>query len=276
VHLLDVTLQESLEPAWDRATATLAPSRDSDAPLLAAATIAIDTDRGRRWVRRLVRAADRGRARDSSVAGAAARLDPLAFLRASLDHDLDRLHGVATDAGADPTALGALTGLAATPLLLALGSRLAGSVPADWAHGYCPLCGAWPVAAELRGLERQRRLRCGRCGHDWRVDWQRCPFCGESRHTRLGALVSETRSDGRRAETCESCRGYIKAVSTIRPWPAAEVALEDLATVDLDAAALERGYTRPDRPGYVLRARLDASPVRDRPGGRPRLLPWRR
>jgi len=39
------------------------------------------------------------------------------------------------------------------------------------------------------------------------------------------------------------------------------VALEDLATVDLDLAALDRGYARPDRPPVTLSTRLVAAPV---------------
>jgi hypothetical protein len=34
------------------------------------------------------------------------------------------------------------------------------------------------------------------------------------------------------------------------------VLLDDLTTVHLDVVALERGYQRPERPGYALEARL--------------------
>ena len=37
----------------------------------------------------------------------------------------------------------------------------------NWSEGYCPLCGAWPALAEVRGIERSRYLRCGRCGAEW-------------------------------------------------------------------------------------------------------------
>jgi len=37
-----------------------------------------------------------------------------------------------------------------------------------------------------------------------------------------------------------------------------------LPTIVLDVAALDRGYTRPERPGYVLACRLVASTPRRR------------
>ena len=52
------------------------------------------------------------------------------------------------------------------------------------------------------------------------------------------------------------CRGYLKALSTPRAGPAAEVIVDDLVSVDLDVAALGRGYTRPPGPGYLLGLRL--------------------
>ena len=42
--------------------------------------------------------------------------------------------------------------------------------------------------------------------------------------------------------------------STLRAWPGAEVCLADLATIDLDLAALERDYERPEpRSGLDVR-----------------------
>jgi hypothetical protein len=47
--------------------------------------------------------------------------------------------------------------------------------------------------------------------------------------------------------------------------------LDDLASVDLDVAALERGYRRPQGPGYAL----DVTLV-DKAGASDRLFSWRR
>jgi FdhE protein len=57
-------------------------------------------------------------------------------------------------------------------------------------------------------------------------------------------------------EICRTCNGYLKALTTMRslaPWA---VLLDDVTTVHLDVVALERGYRRPERPGYALQARL--------------------
>ena len=62
----------------------------------------------------------------------------------------------------------------------------------------------------------------------------------------------------RRVEVCDTCRGYLKGVTTVRPLVARAILLDDLMTVHLDVAALERGYKRPERPGYALEARLRA------------------
>jgi FdhE protein len=157
---------------------------------------------------------------------------------------------------ADPDALAAVAQLGAGPLLQACRRRLAAAVLADWDEGCCPVCGAWPALAESRGLERARRLRCARCGADWGVVALRCPYCRNGDHQQLGSLVSETQGEGRKVDTCDRCRGYVKSVATLRPWAADEVALADLATVDLDLAALDHDFARPDAPAVALDLRL--------------------
>jgi FdhE protein len=102
------------------------------------------------------------------------------------------------------------------------------------------------LLAEQRGLDRARRLRCGRCGGDWAQPGIRCPYCGVIGHQARAALVSEQDGEARRVETCLSCRGYLKAISTLRAWPGDEVALADLASIELDLVALDRDFTRPD------------------------------
>jgi FdhE protein len=125
-------------------------------------------------------------------------------------------------------------------------------------HGYCPICGAWPALAEARGLERERRLRCTRCGGDWRTEWLRCPYCGVRDHLQLGALAPEGAVETRKAETCAACRRYVKTVTTLAATPADEVALQDLATLELDLAALTHGYEGPQGLGCAMNVRITA------------------
>jgi hypothetical protein len=50
---------------------------------------------------------------------------------------------------------------------------------------------------------------------------------------------------------------YLKTVTTIGPIVPAELGLMDARTVELDVAALDRGYARPDAPGFALTVTLD-------------------
>ena len=70
-------------------------------------------------------------------------------------------------------------------------------------------------------------------------------------------------SESRKVDVCKACNGYLKAVATLGALAPDAIALEDLATVDLDLAALDRGYSRPDRPSFTLAVRLVAAPARD-------------
>jgi hypothetical protein len=142
----------------------------------------------------------------------------------------------------------------ALPVLL---SRGAWEVPGHWPHGYCPVCGAWPLRADVRGVERERRLRCGRCGADWLASWLRCTYCGESDHHRLGLLAPEGQLESRRVETCDSCRQYLKARSVLGPAGPLEMMLDDLETLELDLVAQDRGFARPAPPGYAVSVELE-------------------
>jgi FdhE protein len=125
-------------------------------------------------------------------------------------------------------------------------------VPPHWHHGYCPVCAAWPILAERRGLDRSRRLRCGRCGAEWKVQWLYCVYCGEREHERLGSLESDDRGEMLKVETCATCRGYLKSIASLQGFPAFELLLQDLETVEFDLVALDRGYCRPLRSGFAL------------------------
>jgi ribosomal protein S27AE len=172
---------------------------------------------------------------------------------------LDRL-GLLCGDRVDSGALETIARLAATVLLQSVAPRLQKDVPASWSHGYCPVCGSWPVLAELRSLDRTRLLRCGRCGSEWGqlANWLSCAFCGERDHERLRKLVLEGEPETLTVETCLECHGYLKSVTTLQPIPPFELLLQDLETVELDVAALERGFARPAGDGFALDLRVTA------------------
>jgi FdhE protein len=178
-------------------------------------------------------------------------------------HDHVAIEDMAAAAGIQPAALDTVAQVAAYPVLQSHGKLLQAHVQLSWAHGYCPICGSWPLLGEFRSLDRTRRLRCGRCAGDWRVDWLRCPYCGESGHERLGSLVLEEKLQTLTVETCLHCFGYLKSVTTLQAIPPVELLLRDVETVELDIAARDRGYVRPEGAGFPLDLRVTA----DRPSG---------
>jgi FdhE protein len=268
--VLDVTRAATRESAWLEAVPSAPAASDGGTPLLAGATIAVPNRLLRGWLRTLLRIADSA---GTATLGAAPRADTeqlRALLEAGLREDTTRIASLAQTLGADAGALGAVAALAPVPLLRACAERWAPHVPRAWAHGWCPVCGSWPAFAEARGLENARRLRCARCAADWPTAWLRCPYCGEDDHMRLGSLVVTLDQERDPAasglarvatsiDTCGRCRGYLKTMTTLGPTPADDLGLIDLATVELDVAALEHGYARPTGPGAALGAHVSAA-----------------
>ena len=261
-------IRSEIDDAGDAAAVPESPAGSGDAPLIDGASFQISGRAIDRRLRTLLTVAAEAGA-SASLARAARRplLDAAAVLEAAIAADRARLAALAD--GADGEAFASVAAVAAMPLLQACARRWSSRVSPDWPHGYCPICGAWPALAEARGLERERRLRCTRCGGDWRTAWLRCPFCGNHDHGKLGALVADATGETRRAETCAACRRYVKTVAVLSATPSAEVAIQDLATVDLDVSALANGYQASLGLGHAVRVTVTA---RARWGG----LAWRR
>jgi FdhE protein len=245
--LYDVARAAIDDPTWRDAVPAVPGAPDGGFPVIDQTTFAIDTRRAARLLNALL-----DRAGTSSVSE---RAVPAVF-EAAIAEDGDRLQTLALEAGADVERFATAAALAITPLLQRCREAWQVRVPAHYMAAACPLCGAWAALAEARGLERQLRLRCGRCGGDWAAEVVRCAFCATKEHAQLGALVGETAGDTRRVDTCSACRAYMKTITTLTPCPPADVRLHDLATVDLDVAALSQGYARPDGPARLLEVRV--------------------
>lgn len=110
-----------------------------------------------------------------------------------------------------------------------------------WDHGYCPACGSWPALAEF--FFGERLLRCAFCACTWRPRVDQCVYCG-TRDERFATVVPDRNQPGRRIELCKACGGFLKTIDTdtITPFPL--VAIEDLASADLDQSALHHGFRR--------------------------------
>jgi FdhE protein len=247
--LVEAAFAESgSDGAWGDAVLTISEERPVRAPILHQSQIAVRRRVLHRWFREVLELA----AVDHLGRSLSRTLEPVALLEAAVSQDDDSMEALARAVGVERPALSVVAQIAALPLLQTCGRALGAQVRSSWWEGYCPVCGAWPTLAEFRGLERKRWLRCGRCATGWEVAWLRCPFCGETEHTNLGFLAPEEGETTRKVEVCDSCKGYVKAEPTVRnlePW---EILLDDVATLPLEVAALDRGYHRPERPGFAV------------------------
>jgi FdhE protein len=181
-------------------------------------------------------------------------LDPENLFGEAFVQHADHLGQIAVGAGLSTDLLAATATLAVAPLLRAYAERLLPLIDPihEWARGYCPICGAWPLLAEVRAVDQPRWLRCGLCGSGWR-DQHRptCAYCGCADERSLGTLTLEGEPRFH-ASLCLRCKGYLKVGTTLEPPPAELLAIDDVASLQLDLAANERGYLRPSASGYRI------------------------
>ncbi|MFL5761263.1 MAG: formate dehydrogenase accessory protein FdhE [Thermomicrobiales bacterium] len=258
--LWEQVFHEDARTTWSAVSATIDPARPPSSPLLADATIRLSPLAVTDWLRRLLTQITKDyQGQIALTADLANRLDPVGLLEAAISQDEQLISLLANQAGVDPAALDALAQIMAAPTLLACARDLAVSVPPDWNEGFCPICGAWATITEQRGLERSRRLRCGRCGGDWMGVDLRCPYCKTIDHNSLSSLVPDGAGGSRKVETCRECMGYMKVMAALRPWSPNEVVLADLSTVELDFVAVDRGFSRPERLATSFRIAIEAT-----------------
>jgi FdhE protein len=109
-----------------------------------------------------------------------------------------------------------------------------------WRHGHCPFCGWEPDFAVITP-HADRRLICGRCLGQWAFAPLTCPFCSNDDRTLITSFATR---DGRyRVYACDVCRRYLKAYDARHAARPVMVSVDAIATLPLDAAAMQRGYT---------------------------------
>jgi FdhE protein len=250
-------LDAAADPIWERGVPEFESLRLAEGvPLLHETTLKVDGERAGRLLRQLASAA---------AAHAGARLEDavasdgltVQLIETSIVRNTAGLRRLAEQTRIEINVLATLGSLAAVPLLQAVARRSAPLLAsANWDASYCPVCGAAPTLAELRGLERERWLRCGRCCAGWLFRSAACAFCGCADPELLGYLAPDAERDTPLAETCRSCGSYLKTVATLGPLQPDEVFLRDIDSVELDMAALQKGYTRPARQVFALTLRV--------------------
>ena len=183
-------------------------------------------------------------------------IDAASLLTASLSRNQQAIRACALHQGLSPDLLWLVAELAVSPYANLLQRTLLGSGSDPglsaalnaWSHGYCPGCGSWPALAEV--MSGRRLLRCSFCALAWELTAGGCVHCGEAERF---AAITEARDGDRRLELCDACQTYLKTldVASLSPFPL--VAVSDLDTMDLDVAAMQRGYGRPSLKEFALR-----------------------
>jgi hypothetical protein len=108
-----------------------------------------------------------------------------------------------------------------------------------WSHGHCPFCGWEPDFAVIMP-DASRRLICGRCVAQWSFGPLTCPFCSNDDRALVTSFATR---DGRyRVYACDVCHRYLKAYDARHASRPVMVAVDTIATLPLDAAAMQRGY----------------------------------
>ncbi len=111
---------------------------------------------------------------------------------------------------------------------------------AIWTHPHCALCGGEPDLSVITPAA-ERHLICGRCGLRWKFEPLTCPYC---RNTDRARITSFATPDGQyRVYACDVCHRYLKAYDARRATRPVMPIVDSVATLPLDAAAMQRGYT---------------------------------
>jgi hypothetical protein len=151
-----------------------------------------------------------------------------------------------TGAGAErlpadaPAAFEQVLVLAIRPFLARCSEALAQRLDLSaWTHGHCPYCGWEPDFAAILPTG-DRRLICGRCVAQWEFGAFTCPYCANDDRALVTSFATR---DGRyRVYACDVCRRYLKAYDGRGAARPVIVSVDSIATLPLDAAAMQRGY----------------------------------
>jgi FdhE protein len=272
LSIVGEVLAATVDPRWEEFVPA-APRRLDHAPLLAQASVIVSIDFLRRWLKQLLRSAAGSGTPEMATLKAAesSEVEAVQLFRAALAQNSRKLERIALDCAVDARAFRGVAELMPVPFLHACRRLWAKADIETWTESYCPICGAWPVLAEARGIEMARYLRCGRCGQEWQAYGLRCPFCDNDDHEQLISLVPQNGSSTRMVESCKRCSGYLKSFTTLQGADALDIMIDDLASVALDIAAVEQGYRRPEGLGYPVNPTIGYSKRVGR-----RIFPWSR
>jgi len=175
-------------------------------------------------------------------------IDADSLLRVSLARNQKAVRTSALHMGFSPDLVWLIGELGSAPLAHHLSAAAVRSADLqvglrDWDHGYCPFCGSWP--AFIEALEGALTLRCSYCAFGWSLRSRRCVYCANSGDGFVAAAPDVSQPE-RRVDLCGRCSGYTKVIAVREPAPFPLLAIADLATMNLDEGAMNRGYRRPE------------------------------
>ena len=175
---------------------------------------------------------------------AAQRIDADSLLSVSLARNQKAIRTSALHMGFSPDLVWLIGELGSAPLAHHLSAGLKASTGLDtWNRGYCPFCGSWPAFVEALGATHT--LRCSYCAFGWSLTSHGCVYCGNAGDDFIAAAL-DVNEPQRRVELCGQCSGYTKVIEVRELTPFPLMAIADLASMNLDQGAMNRGYRRPD------------------------------
>jgi FdhE protein len=178
--------------------------------------------------------------RTEALAREANALEPVVRAWFSATADRTATEGPAASPDAETAGLDHVFTLAMRPFLVRCAEAAQSRMDlSPWNWGYCPVCGAEPEFAAITPAA-DRLLVCGRCTARWKFDPMACPFCGNNDRSRITSFASR---DGMyRIAACDVCTRYIKAHDGRRASRPLMLPVDTVATLPLDAAAMQKGY----------------------------------
>ena len=138
-----------------------------------------------------------------------------------------------------PASLDHVLVLALRPFLAKCAEVLRQRTPLTASHALCPFCGWEPDFAVIMP-SAERHLICGRCSAQWPYEAFTCPFCANHDRARITSFA--TRDGLYRVYGCDVCHRYLKAYDGRTAARPVMVSVDTIATLPLDAAAMQRGY----------------------------------
>ena len=152
-----------------------------------------------------------------------------------------------TELYGDDAALLPYIGAALQVLWTGLAQRVAPSLTQLDVPGVCPCCGFLPVASLVQTVKETANLRylhCALCNTEWNLVRVKCAACDSTEGVAYRELAGDAvRQPGAvRAETCDSCKSYLKIV--YQEKGGVDPVADDLATLAIDILVDEAGYSR--------------------------------